>query len=129
LGRHIGWPVLHKYGFYLGVTDERINQSHRWFERYGKFALFIGYFFPGLRHLTAFTAGAARLEYWHFASFAYSGGLCWVATFIALGYFWGEERHRIVPQIQSYLWIAVGIEIFLALVVYLRWRLRGRPEP
>ena len=100
VGRYIGFPLLHKYGYYLRLTDERINQAHRWFEKYGKVALFVGYFFPGLRHLTAFSAGASQLEYRHFAPYAYAGGFCWVATFIALGYFVGEEWSKIVPQIQ-----------------------------
>ena len=124
VGRFVGFPLLHKYGYYLRLTDERINQAHRWFERYGKVALFGGYFFPGLRHLTAFSAGASRLEYRYFAPYAYAGGLVWVATFISLGYFLGEEWRKIVPQIQSYLWIAVGLMIFLALAAYLVWRLR-----
>ena len=65
VGRFVGFPLLRKYGYYLRLTDERINQAHRWFERYGKVALFVGYFLPGVRHLTAFSAGASRLEYRH----------------------------------------------------------------
>ncbi|MCX5890487.1 MAG: DedA family protein [Deltaproteobacteria bacterium] len=124
VGRFVGFPLLHKYGYYLRLTDERINQAHRWFERYGKVALFGGYFLPGLRHLTAFSAGASRLEYRLFAPYAYAGGLVWVATFIALGYFLGEEWRKIVPQIQSYLWMAVGLVIFVTCLVYLLQRLR-----
>ncbi len=124
VGRYIGFPLLHKYGNYLRLTDERINQTHRWFERYGKFALFGGYFFPGLRHLTAFSAGASRMEYRHFAPYAYAGGFCWVATFITLGYFVGEEWRNIVPQMHAYLWMVLGLMIFLALAAYLVWRLR-----
>ena len=124
VGRFVGFPLLHKYGNYLRLTDERINQAHGWFEKYGKFALFVGYFFPGLRHLTAFSAGASRLEYRYFAPYAYAGACVWVVTFMALGYFLGEEWPKIVPQIRSYLWITVGVLIFLALVAYLVWRIR-----
>ncbi len=126
VGRYIGWPLLHSYGFYLGLTDARINRAHRWFERYGKISLFVGYFFPGLRHLTAFSAGASRLEYRHFAIFAYSGGFFWVASFIAIGYFLGEERHRLVPAIRNYLWITAGVTVFLALAASLVWQLWRR---
>lgn len=127
VGRYIGFPLLRKYGYYLRLTDERINQAHGWFASYGKVALFGGYFFPGLRHLTAFSAGASQLEYRHFAPYAYAGGFCWVATFIALGYFLGEEWRQIVPQVQSYLWMAVGLVIFVTCLVYLMYRLR-RPD-
>jgi membrane protein DedA with SNARE-associated domain len=126
VGRHIGWPLLHKYGFYINLTDERIDLAHRWFERYGKFALFFGYFFPGVRHLTAFSAGASRLEYHYFSIFAYSGGFCWVVTFLAVGYFLGEQSHLVVPEIQWYLWLAVGVAVFLSIAASLVWRLRKR---
>lgn len=129
VGRYLGWPMLHKYGFYLRLGDDRINAAHRWFERYGKFALFIGYFFPGVRHLTAFSAGAAHLEYRHFAPYAYSGGFFWVVAFVAIGYFLGEERHWIVPLIRSYLWIALGLIFLVILIGYVGWRLRSRPKP
>ncbi|MCL4502739.1 MAG: DedA family protein [Deltaproteobacteria bacterium] len=125
VGRYIGWTLLNKYGAYLHLTDERINQAHRWFERYGKFALFFGYFFPGVRHLTAFTAGASRHEFRIFAPYAYSGGFCWVATFLGLGYFLGEEGRKINPQIQSYLWMAAGAAVFMVLGFYLGRGLRN----
>ncbi len=57
LGRYVGWRLLQKYGFYLRLTDEHLNEAHRWFEKYGKVTLFFGYYLPGLRHLTAFTPG------------------------------------------------------------------------
>ncbi len=126
VGHYVGWPLLHKYGFYLRLTDEKINRVHRWFERYGKISLFVGYFFPGVRHLAAFTAGASRLEYRHFATFAYTGGFFWVATFLAIGYFLGEESHLLVPEIRTYLWIALGAIIFLAAAGLLGWRFRDR---
>jgi membrane protein DedA with SNARE-associated domain len=125
VGRYVGWPLLHKYGFYLHLNDKRIDQAHQWFGHYGKVALFAGYFFPGVRHLTAFSAGASRLEFRQFFPYAYSGGLCWVATFLALGYFLGEEWHLILPQVQSYLWLGVGLAVFLVLGYYLGRRLRN----
>jgi membrane protein DedA with SNARE-associated domain len=124
VGRFVGLPLLHKYGNYLLLTGERINQAHRWFARYGKVALSTGYFFPGVRHLTAFSAGASRLEYRYFAPYAYVGACVWVVTFMALGYFLGEEWRQILPQIQSYLWITMGVLIFLPLMGYLLFRLR-----
>ena len=130
VGRYLGWPLLHKYGFYLRLTDEKINQAHRWFERYGKFALFFGYFFPGLRHLTAFSAGASRLEFRNFSPYAYSGGFFWVASFLALGYVLEEEWLQITPQIRRYLWLVLAAGLLLALGAYLlrRWEQRPRPK-
>ncbi|MGD0827458.1 MAG: DedA family protein [Desulfobaccales bacterium] len=120
-GRFIGFPLLHRYGHFLGIGDEKIAWTHHWFENYGRIALFMGYFIPGVRHLTAFTAGASRLNYWGFAPFAYSGGLCWVASFIAVGYFLGRKHFWLVPQLRTYLLLTLGIVIFLLWVRYLLW--------
>ncbi len=120
-GRFIGFPLLHRYGHSLRLSDGKIARAHQWFEKYGKFALFAGYFIPYLRHLTPFTAGASRLHYRGFAPFAYSGGLCWVASFIAVGYFLGEKHSWLVPQLRTYLLLALGVVIFLLWVRYLLW--------
>lgn len=125
VGRLVGFPLLKRYGSYLHLTEQKFNQTHHWFEKYGKFALFIGYFFPGVRHLTAFSAGASRLGYRQFAPATYSGGFCWVATFLAVGYFLGEGWEKVVPQVQSYLWWAVGLGIFLVLSILLVWKIRN----
>lgn len=125
-GRFIGFPLLHKYGDYLHLSDAKIDKAHRWFEKYGKFALFAGYFVPGVRHLTAFSAGASRLEFWGFAPPAYSGGLFWVVTFIAMGFFLGEKRRWLVPQIRAYLWLALLLVILLLWLRYKLWQNHGR---
>ena len=44
VGRFIGFPLLHRYGYSLGLSDEKIARAHHWFEKYGKFALFVGLF-------------------------------------------------------------------------------------
>ncbi len=121
VGRFIGFPLLHRYGYYLGISDEKIAWGHHWFENYGRFALFIGYFIPGVRHLTAFTAGASDLDYFGFAPYAYSGGLFWVGCFMAVGYFLGEQRSWLVPQLRTYILLALAVVIFLLWVRYLLW--------
>jgi membrane protein DedA with SNARE-associated domain len=124
VGRTLGLPLLEKYGKYLHVTPKRLAQAHQWFEKYGKWSLFGGYFLPGVRHLTAFSAGVSGLEYRYFAPFAYSGGLLWVVTFLTLGYVVGEEWRKIIPQVRSYLWMLVAVIFILGLGAYLVYRVR-----
>ena len=58
----------------------------------GKWALIIGYFIPGVRHLTGYVAGGLRLPWRYFALFAYSGALLWVSLFIGAGYVFQAQR-------------------------------------
>lgn len=87
LGRATGHYLNRGWGRYIGLTEKRFQAAHNWFERIGKWALFIGYFIPGVRHLTGYVAGAVKLCYRHFALYAYSGGLIWSSLFMGLGYF------------------------------------------
>jgi membrane protein DedA with SNARE-associated domain len=119
VGRFVGFPLMYRYGIYIRLTPAKLERAQQWFERYGKWALFIGYFLPGIRHLGALSAGASRLQYWIFAPFAYSGGFLWAATFITLGYFLGEEGVRIIPRMEAYLWEAAAGVLGLAGVAFL----------
>src|SRR6476660_2389894 len=86
LGRTLGTFVLVRYGSRFGITQREVDRVHRWFQGIGHWTLTFGYFVPGVRHLTAYVAGATKLEPPVFAGFAYSGGLIWSLTFISLGY-------------------------------------------
>ena len=90
LGRTAGHNFLHRYGKWVGLTEKRLKKAHNWFERFGTWTLLIGYFIPGLRHFTGFSAGSTDLELNRFALFAYSGALLWVSTFLSVGYFFGD---------------------------------------
>jgi membrane protein DedA with SNARE-associated domain len=121
LGRVLGMKVIHKYGRYLHITEERMGKAHAWFERVGHWALTIGYFIPGVRHFTAYAAGISELEPRHFALYAYSGALLWVSTFIGLGYFLGERWKAVEANIHEYL-LYTGIAIGVAAIAYFVWR-------
>jgi membrane protein DedA with SNARE-associated domain len=127
VGRYLGVPLLHKYGKYLYITPEKLARAHQWFEKYGTWSLFGGYFFPGVRHLTAFFAGVSDLEYWKFGAFAYSGGLLWVVAFLTLGYMVGDEWHKVIPMVETYLWALVAGMVVLGAAAYLVYRIRRAP--
>ena len=101
IGMTAGSFLIKKYGRWIGITPERIQRVHDWFERIGKWSLFIGYFIPGVRHFTGYVAGTARLEYRDFALFAYSGGIIWASLFLSMGYFFHNEWSTALQFINS----------------------------
>lgn len=94
---------LLQYGGYIGLTPAHINNAHTWFERFGKWTLFIGYFIPGIRHFTGFCAGMTKLSFQEFALFAYSGALVWVTTFLSVGFFFGTYWLKLYEQWQDHI--------------------------
>lgn len=125
LGRIFGIRLLHRYGKYLHVTPERLARAHAWFERVGHWALTVGYFIPGVRHLTAYAAGMSEVAPHQFALFAYMGTILWVSSFISLGYFLGERWQTVEANIHRYLVIGTII-VAVPAAAYLIWRKWGR---
>jgi membrane protein DedA with SNARE-associated domain len=117
LGHILDTYVLVKYGSYIHITPERLGRVHSWFERRGRWTLLVGYFIPGVRHLTGYVAGASELSFSNFALFAYTGAFCWALVFITLGYYLGEEWNRVVESLDDSRILMIG----LAAVVALAW--------
>lgn len=90
IGRYGGSLLLEKYGHYIRLTDKRIEKTRLWFSRIGMWALFIGYFIPGVRHFTGYIVGSVRIPFSRFALFAYSGAVVWSSVFLSIGYLIGR---------------------------------------
>jgi membrane protein DedA with SNARE-associated domain len=124
LGRTLGYYLLERYGRYVHLTPERLQRAHAWFERLGKWTLPVGYFVPGLRHLTAYAAGVTRLQAWEFAVFAYAGGLVWSSLFIVLGNTVCERWTEIATRVQQNVALGVGLVLVMAAAFVLLRRRR-----
>ena len=127
IGRTLGLGVVHRYGKYIHLTDERLDRVHQWFDRIGHWALFAGYFFAGLRHFTAIVAGTSKLRFTHFMAYAWPGGLLWVTTFVTLGYYMGENWKRIAQTVHDDL-LYVSIAVFALILAYILFRVRKRAK-
>ena len=126
LGRLTGYFLLEKYGAKLHIKMEHIHRVHDWFGKIGGLTLTFGYYVPGVRHLTAYVAGASELEVRTFAPFAYAGAVLWSASFIALGYYLGEGWRRVSDNAEE-AGLIMGIVAVLALAGgYLVWRRKRR---
>ncbi len=119
LGRTGGVLLLRKYRRFLHMNEDRIKRIHHWLERAGRWTLFFGYFVPGVRHVTAFTAGSYGLKYPAFAAFAYAGGFVWACTFISLGFIggekweqWGKTAHLVILIVGAVAAVVVGGSVY-----------------
>lgn len=111
------WPVAHQF------ADRHMAKAEQWFERFGKWTLFFGYFVAGVRHFTALFAGITCLPFREFAVFAYSGAICWVLTFISIGYFAGSEWACVGGTVDRIIVVAA---LAITLGGLLWWKARRR---
>ena len=121
LGRTLGLGAVHRFGKYIHVTEARLDKVHGWFDRIGHWALFIGYYIIGVRHFTAIVAGTSKLELRAFLLYAWSGGAVWVTTFLALGYFLGENWRQVAEMVHRYMAFASVVIIVAAGAWYWWW--------
>ncbi|PKN69161.1 MAG: hypothetical protein CVU54_11680 [Deltaproteobacteria bacterium HGW-Deltaproteobacteria-12] len=121
LGRTFGNPFLRRYASKLHVNLDDIQDAENFYNRYGKFALFIGYFIPGIRHLTAIFAGISLMPYRTFALFAYTGGFLWTITLVSFGYFLGEKWHYVYMYSHRFIIPLVLLSI-VVLIIGIYWK-------
>ena len=119
LGRSVGNYFIVQYGHMVHVTPEKMDQVRQWFTRVGRWGLTFGYFLPGIRHLTAITAGMSKLSLSVFALFTYTGAFVWSVTFISVGYFLGKEWVQASERLHRFLLIGSGIAIVLVAAYFL----------
>ena len=129
IGRTLGLGFVHRFGKRFHLTEERLAKVHQWFDRLGHWALFAGYFVAGLRHLTAIIAGTSELPYPSFAAYAYSGGALWVATFLTLGYFVGENWKTIAESLHRWVGLASIVLIVAAAIYFVLKSRRSKAAP
>lgn len=132
IGRTAGIFVIRKYGHWVRITEAKMERIHRAFERIGRWALFIGYFIPGVRHLTGYAAGISALSYRQFALFSYTGAVIWASTFLTLGYYLGNQwvylSNLFEESWTTLVSIVGGILLFVGLYIWLKRRKNKRRQ-
>jgi len=125
IGRSAGSFLVRRFGRRLHLTPERMQRVHGWFEHLGRWTLTLGFFIPGVRHLTALAAGSSRMRYPEFALFAYAGAAVWSACFVLAGYFFGHEWSRLgAAAHRAALLVAAALAVAGGL--YWLWRRQRR---
>lgn len=121
LGRWLGRPLLAKYGALLRLTPDKLARHEARFAKWGHVLVLVGYFVPGLRHLTALTIGLGRHPYRPFLFYASLGALAWTSTFELIGVLLGEHWRETALFAQREAVLAL---LFFAALGALIWLLR-----
>lgn len=124
IGSKLGLPFLRKFGPKIHISQARIEYTQSLFKKYGNAVLIIGYFIPGVRHLTAYLAGISRMDFRKFMIFAYSGALLWSITFISLGHELGERWFLVEEYVHRYGFygLAAVILLLVGAFVFIKFR-------
>jgi membrane-associated protein len=92
IGRFAGSKVVNwKFRGQPLVKQEYIDQTHKFFEKYGTKAIIMARFVPIVRTFTPFVAGVGEMNYRKkFLPFDLAGGFLWITSMTLAGYFLGN---------------------------------------
>lgn len=121
---HVGkWmaPKLFKGYKAKWLNKKHLDKAHEFYEKHGGKAIVLARFVPIIRTYAPFVAGMSGMRYSYFVIYNVSGGLVWVASFLLLGYFFGN-----IPVIKSnfqYVILAIIVISVMPIVIEF-WRAR-----
>jgi membrane protein DedA with SNARE-associated domain len=115
LGREFGYPLLLRYGSYVGLTETRIKLGQYLFLRHGGKVVFFGRFIAVLRVLAAFLAGVNRMEWKSFLFANAAGGVLWSLVYGFGAYMFGTALLHTARPVTIALAIAGLVIVFLAM--------------
>jgi membrane protein DedA with SNARE-associated domain len=114
---------LKRSGRLFHVTPARLQRAERWFDRFGRIAVPVGFMTPGIRSFVAIPAGLARVPLARFLVLAFVG--CAVFCFGLAGVGWAVGSSY--DRVHRYLdYTIIAVVVLLAAYVLVRWRRSSR---
>jgi membrane-associated protein len=127
----VGDAVNYSIGYFLGekliqrhsrlIKKEHLDETHRFFEKYGKFTIVVARFVPIVRTFAPFVAGLGSMRYVEFAAYNVIGGVLWVGLFLGGGRVFGNIE--IVRKNFTLVILAIIVLSIMPIVIKY-WRLR-----
>lgn len=127
VARHLGRPLLLKYGRYVWITEEKFAKVERFFLKHGEISTFLGRMLPVVRHLISLPAGLAGMNHLRFSLYTLLGAGIWVTVLTYIGYFIGRNRELIMRYSHQAL-VVVLLCSAVILAVYIRRHRRSHPS-
>ncbi|MBL8953733.1 MAG: DedA family protein [Myxococcaceae bacterium] len=133
LGRRIGARVTSNPFFSRLFTAERRARVEGLFQKHGDKVVMIARFLPGVRAVTYFTAGSARMKYRRFVFFDSVAALVSAPVFIYLGYAFGGELEKLINAVRTgqirvlSAVVAVVVTYLVARRLWAKWRASKNP--
>ncbi len=117
IGRYAG-SVIHNQKESFFFKKKYLDNTQKYFEKYGARTLIISRFLPVIRTFAPILAGISKMKYASFLLFNVIGALLWVGILVTAGYFFGERFPWIVNYVQYIILFFLGITTFTVIKSY-----------
>jgi membrane protein DedA with SNARE-associated domain len=126
IGRWGGRALIERRGNWLHVTPANLDRAERWFERHGRWAVFLGRLTPVVRSFISIPAGALESPLRLYVPLTLAGSAIWCFAFAGAGWALGssyEHLHHAFRYVDELAVLAAVMALVAAAVLHRR-RLR-----
>jgi membrane-associated protein len=109
IGRYIGPRVFSMNMRFLDRAA--LMRTHAFYEKHGGKTIVLSRFIPLVRTFAPFVAGVAEMSVARFQLFNITGGVLWVGSLVAAGYFFGN-----IPLVKEHLNLIVLVGLAAAIL-------------
>lgn len=109
--------VLSRAGRWLGLSRGHLRLAHRFFGRFGLWAVFVGRLLPIVRTYISFPAGLSKIGYLRFTLATLAGAIPWNFALAYAGYKLGQHYEAVAATLGPFaIPIAIGVVVLLGVV-------------
>ena len=129
IGRSGGRSLLERRGRWMHISPERLDRAERWFDRHGRWAVFLGRLTPVVRSFISIPAGALETPVGPYTLLTLAGSAIWCFAFAGAGWALGssyERLHHAFRYVNVVIVVAAVLALSLVAVRETRRRARGR---
>jgi membrane protein DedA with SNARE-associated domain len=120
LSRTLGRTIIYgladsKMAKFIFLSREKLEKAENYFVENGNTSTFVGRFVPVIRHLISIPAGLAKMNYWKFVFYTFTGSFLWNTILSLLGYYFGKNQEVLMAHFEQLKWVALGIGVLFVL--------------
>ena len=110
--------VLSRAGRWMGLSKGHLRLAHRFFDRWGLWAVFLGRLLPIVRTYISFPAGLSRIGYLRFSIVTLLGAIPWNFGLAYAGYLLGQHYEEVANTLAPF---AIPLIILVLIILGLAW--------
>ncbi len=132
LSRTLGRTIIYglaesKAARFFFINREKLEKAEHYFIENGNTSTFIGRLIPGIRHLISIPAGLAKMNFYKFIFYTFTGSFLWNTILTLLGYYFGKNQDVLMTYFHELQWVALGVGVlFVAYLVIIKRKRKKR---
>ncbi len=122
IGARVGPKVFNRPSSKL-LNVEHLRRANAFYEKHGGKTIVLARFMPIVRTFAPFVAGIGKMTYRQFLVYNVVGAVVWVVSFLALGYFFGNQ-----PVVKRNFTMVIAAIIVISVIPAVVEMMRARKE-